>query len=172
MTAPRRPALDVISHSPEQTRRIGTQLGRVLDQGSLVLLGGMIGAGKTTFAQGLARGLRVSSEMLSPTFTLVSEHEGVDASERAVRIYHIDLYRIEDGDELLSVGFEEYLDDPNAVTIVEWPERARAMLPDEYISIEFSSIADTKRGISVDPHGERYQQAIEKVRRELAGARG
>lgn len=172
MTAPRRPALDVISHSPDQTRRIGTQLGRALERGSLILLGGMIGAGKTTFAQGLARGLRVTTDMLSPTFTLVSEHDGIDASDRPVRIYHIDLYRIEDGDELLSVGFDEYLDDPDAITIIEWPERARSMLPPDYVVIELSSIADTKRSITVDPHGERYREAIEKVRRELAGARG
>lgn len=172
MTAPRRPALDVISHSPEQTRRIGTQLGRALERGSLILLGGMIGSGKTTFAQGLARGLRVSTDVLSPTFTLVSEHEGVDAGDCPVRVYHIDLYRIGGGEDLLSVGFEEYLDDPDAVTIIEWPERARGMLPAEYITIEFSNVADTKRGITVDPRGERYRHAIEKVRRELAGARG
>jgi tRNA threonylcarbamoyladenosine biosynthesis protein TsaE len=172
LTAPRRPALDVISHSPEQTRRIGTQLGRALERGSLVLLGGMIGTGKTTFAQGLARGLRVTTEMLSPTFTLVTEHDGTDAGERSVRIYHIDLYRIEDGDDLLSFGFEEYLDDPHAVTIIEWPERARDFLPAHYIMIELTDIADTKRSITIDPHGERYRQAIDKVRRELAGARG
>lgn len=172
MTAPRRPALDVISHSPEQTRRIGTQLGRVLERGSLVLLGGMIGAGKTTFAQGLARGLRVPDEVLSPTFTLVTQHDGIDAGERPVRIYHIDLYRIEGSDDLLSFGFEEYLDDPQAIAIIEWPERARDFLPDDYIMIELTDIADTKRGIAIDPHGGRYRQAIEKVRRELAGARG
>ena len=172
MTAPRRPALDVISHSPEQTLRIGAQLGRALERGTLVLLGGMIGAGKTTFAQGLARGLRVTSEMLSPTFTLVTEHDGTDANERPVRIYHIDLYRIEGREELLSFGFEEYLDDPNAVTIIEWPERARGLLPAEYITIELANVADTKRSITIDPHGERYRLAIEKVRRELAGARG
>lgn len=172
MTAPRRPALDVISHSPEQTLRIGTQLGRVLEQGSLLLLGGMIGAGKTTFAQGLARGLRVTTEMLSPTFTLVTEHDGIDANESPVRIYHIDLYRIEETDELLSFGFEEYLDDPRAITIIEWPERARDLLPTEYILIELANVADTKRSITIDPHGERYQLAIEKIRRELAGARG
>ena len=172
MTAPRRPALDVISHSPEQTRRIGTQLGRSLEQGTLILLGGMIGAGKTTFAQGLARGLRVTSDMLSPTFTLVTEHAGIDVNERPVRVYHIDLYRIEDSDELFSFGFEEYLDDPEAIAIVEWPERARHLLPIEYIMVELTDIADTKRSIVMDPRGERYRQAIEQVRRELAGARG
>lgn len=172
MTAPRRPALDVISHSPQQTLRIGTQLGRVLGQGSLVLLGGMIGAGKTTFAQGLARGLRVTTEMLSPTFTLVTEHDGTDAHERAVRIYHIDLYRIEEAEEVLPFGFEEYLDDQSAITIIEWPERARGLLPPEYIMIELATVADTKRSITIDPHGERYRLAIETLRRELAGARG
>jgi tRNA threonylcarbamoyladenosine biosynthesis protein TsaE len=172
LTASRRPALDVISHSPEQTSGIGTLLGRSLERGSLVLLGGMIGAGKTTFAQGIGRGLRVSTEMLSPTFTLVSEHDGLDASGRPVRIYHIDLYRIEDSDQVFSFGLEEYLDDPEAITIMEWPERARAFMPEEHLLVDLADIADTKRKITFSPRGERYRPTIDSLRREVAGARG
>lgn len=172
MAQPRRPALDVISHSPEQTRRIGALLGRSLERGSLILLGGMIGAGKTTLAQGIAHGLRVSDPVTSPTFTIVSEHAGVDARERPVRIYHVDLYRIEDEGDLLSFGFEEYLEDQHAVTIVEWPERGGRLLPAGHLFVEMTTVADSKRSIAFDPRDERYAPVIDGLRREMAGARG
>lgn len=172
LVQPRRPALDVISHSPEQTRRIGALLGRAIERGSLILLGGMIGAGKTTFAQGIAHGLRVTSPVTSPTFTIVSEHAGVDASGRPVRVYHIDLYRLEDDEELLSFGFEEYLDDPDAVTIIEWPERAGMYLPGDHLLVELTDVADTKRSIAFVPRDSSYTKVIESLRKEMAGARG
>lgn len=172
MALPRRPALDVISHSPNQTRRIGMQLGRVLDRGALVLLGGMIGVGKTTFAQGIGLGLRVTTDILSPTFTIVTEHEGLDAQDRPARIYHIDLYRIEDADDLLSFGFEEYLLDSDAIAIVEWPERAGGFLPREHLFVELTDVADTKRSLAFVPRDERYLPVIEGLKREVAGARG
>lgn len=172
MAQPQRPALDVISHSPEQTRSIGMLLGRVLERGSLVLLGGMIGAGKTTFAQGIARGLRVESDVLSPTFTLVTEHAGRDLRDAPVRVYHVDLYRIEDEDDLMSFGFEEYLADPDAVTVVEWPERAGIMLPADHMLVEIGTVAETKRSLAFVPRDERYLPAIDGLRREMAGARG
>lgn len=172
MAQPRRPALDVISHSPEQTLRIGALLGRSLEQGSLVLLGGMIGAGKTTFAQGIAYGLRVTSPVTSPTFTIVTEHAGVDVQERPVRVYHVDLYRLEDEEDLLSFGFDEYLEDPEAITIIEWPERAGLYLPPDHLLVELTNVADTKRSIAFDPRDARYQPVIDGLRREMAGARG
>ena len=172
LVQPHRPALDVISHSPEQTLRIGALLGRAIERGSLILLGGMIGAGKTTFAQGLAHGLRVTSPVTSPTFTIVSEHAGVDVQDRPVRVYHIDLYRLEDDADLLSFGFDEYLDDPDAVTIIEWPERAGMYLPDAHLLVELTNVADTKRSIAFIPRDSRYTPVIDALRREMAGARG
>jgi len=172
MASPRRPALDVISHSPEQTRRIGALLGRGLERGSLVLLGGMIGSGKTTFAQGIAHGLRVASAVTSPTFTIVSEHEGSDQDGRPVRVFHIDLYRLEDDGDLHSFGFEEYLEDEDAVTIVEWPERAALFLPEDHLFIELTAVAESKRSLAFDPRDARYVPVIEGLRREMAGARG
>lgn len=172
MSQPRRPALDVISHSPEQTRKIGALLGRALERGSVILLGGMIGSGKTTFAQGLALGLRVTTPVTSPTFTIVSEHRGRDARDHPVRIYHIDLYRLEEDEDMFSFGFEEYLDDPDAVTIIEWPERARLHLPEDHLFVELTDVADTKRSIAFIPRDERYMPVMESLKREMAGARG
>lgn len=168
----RRPALDVISHSPDQTRSIGVLLGRMLERGSVVLLGGMIGAGKTTFAQGIARGLSVEEGVTSPTFTLVTEHTGTDMHGEPLCVYHIDLYRIEDEDDLMSFGFEEYLSDPDAITIIEWPERASEMLPADHLLIVLSTVADSKRSLAFEPRDPRYQEALEGLRREMAGARG
>ena len=172
MTQPRRPALDVISHSPEQTRKIGALLGRALERGSVILLGGMIGSGKTTFAQGIANGLRVTSPVTSPTFTIVCEHTGRDAGDHPVRIYHIDLYRLEDDESVLSFGFDEYLDDPDAITIIEWPERARMYLPEDHLFVELTDVADTKRSIAFVPRDQRYMPVMESLKREMAGARG
>lgn len=172
MTQPLRPALDVISHSPEQTRRIGALLGRSLKRGSLVLLGGMIGTGKTTFAQGIAHGLRVTTPVTSPTFTIVSEHRGLDAEDSPVRIYHIDLYRLEDDESVMSFGFEEYLDDPDAITVIEWPERAGDFLPADHLLVELTDVADTKRSIAFLPRDGQYRPVVEQLKREMAGARG
>jgi tRNA threonylcarbamoyladenosine biosynthesis protein TsaE len=172
MATPRRPALDVISHSPEQTRRIGALLGRGLERGSLVLLGGMIGSGKTTFAQGIAHGLKVTTGVTSPTFTLVNEYEGSDRDGRPVKVFHIDLYRLEDEGDLQSFGFEEYLDDVDAVTIIEWPERAATVFPEDYLFIELMTVAESKRSLAFDPRGDSYRPIIDGLRREMAGARG
>lgn len=169
---PRRPALDVISHSPEQTRRIGALLGRSLERGSLVLLGGMIGAGKTTFAQGIAHGLQVSGPVTSPTFTIVAEHSGTDHLDQPVTLYHIDLYRLAGTDDLESFGFDEYLDDENAVTVIEWPERARASLSDDHLMVELGDVSESKRSIAFIPGHPRYLPALDAMRREMVGARG
>src|SRR5258705_7953600 len=94
----------VDSDSPDETAALGERLGRVLEAGDVVALIGDLGAGKTAFVQGMARGLEVTSQRVaSPTFTLVNEHPG------RVPLYHIDLYRLTRADELVEIGFEEYL---------------------------------------------------------------
>ena len=108
----------MISQSEEQTYAAAKELARSLKIPAHILLYGDLGAGKTVFAKGLADGLGVSDvdEVSSPTFTLVNQYSG------RVRIYHIDLYRIETG-ALDGLGLEEIFDDPNAAVIVEWAER-------------------------------------------------
>lgn len=171
MSASRRPDLDMIAHSPEQTRAIAALLGRRLSGGDLVLLRGGLGMGKTTFIQGLARGLGVRDLVTSPTFTLVMEHV---VDERAdpftLRFYHIDLYRLEHGAaEALAFGLEEYLLDDAAVTAIEWPEHAVEALPAEFLLVELSPLADTKRRLMLSPHGARYRALIEALRPEVGG---
>ena len=171
MSASRRPDLDMIAHSPEQTRAIAALLGRRLAAGDLVLLRGGLGMGKTTFIQGLARGLGVRDSVTSPTFTLVMEHAvDEEADSPATRFYHVDLYRLEHGaEEALAFGLEEYLLDEDAVTAIEWPEHAAEALPDEYLLVELRPLADTKRRLLLSPQGTRYRALIDALRPEVSG---
>src|SRR5690625_3762742 len=84
-----RPALDLISHSPQQTRNVGLHLGRVLRPGDIVLLFGQIGSGKTRLTQGIAHGLQIEGYVQSPTFTLVVEHQGTSEDGRPINLYHL-----------------------------------------------------------------------------------
>jgi tRNA threonylcarbamoyladenosine biosynthesis protein TsaE len=112
-------AVELHSYSPEETRQLGVRLGQLLEPGDVVLLHGNLGAGKTAFAQGIGEGLGVRETINSPTFTLLKEYVG------RVPLYHFDLYRIEDADEIYSLGFEDYFA-AEGVSVVEWAERGEA----------------------------------------------
>lgn len=172
MSASRRPAFDIISHSPDQTRAIGALMGKVTPRGSLLLLSGDIGAGKTTFVQGLARPLQTGGQIQSPTFTIVAEHAGTSADGQPLRLYHIDLYRLEGDGDLDSVGLDEYLSDPDGITVIEWPERGRDWLPKEYLLIDLQTVADSKRNLRMTPRGACYVELVKRFRAEVLGNRG
>jgi len=122
--------LVLLSCSAEETRRFGASLAHLLAPGDLLCLFGDLGAGKTTFVQGLARGLGTHEPATSPSFTLIHEHSG------SPPLYHLDLYRLGSGD-LTEVGVEEALRAP-AVVVVEWAERLPEELSAECLRIEFS----------------------------------
>lgn len=171
MTATRQAGLDLISHSLEQTHRMGAALGRKLRPGDVLLLSGGLGAGKTSFIQGLARGLEVQGDVTSPTFTLVNEYQGKAGGE-PVTLYHIDLYRLSgDADELLAIGWEEYLDDPQGICAIEWPQHAAGLLPDTWLLIEIDPIAETKRRIRLQANGPRYRELVAELRAEAGRGR-
>lgn len=171
MSASRRPALDIISHSPDQTRALGAQLGRLLQRGDVVLLSGAIGSGKTTFTQGLARALKVREPVGSPTFTLVVEHDGRDATDQPLRLYHVDLYRMADAADAATFGFEELIETEDGIAVVEWPERAPTAMPACFLLVHLSRVADAKRQIEFSPHGERFVAMVERLHHEVAGVR-
>jgi tRNA threonylcarbamoyladenosine biosynthesis protein TsaE len=114
--------LELSSESARHTRALGARLGEVLTPGDVVLLSGELGAGKTVFTQGIGEGLGVTSPINSPTFTLLKEYDG------RVPLYHFDLYRIEDPEELFDLGFDQYFGG-EGVCVVEWAERAEAKDP-------------------------------------------
>jgi tRNA threonylcarbamoyladenosine biosynthesis protein TsaE len=106
-----------ISHSPAETESLGEKFGRAAQSGFVLALSGELGAGKTQFVKGFARGLGISARVHSPTFTLVNEYGG-----GRLKLFHLDLYRLETRAQILSVGIEEFLQ-PDGVTVIEWAER-------------------------------------------------
>ena len=156
--------LALTSESPEQTREIGSHFGQVVRVGDLVLLHGDLGAGKTTFTQGLARGLGVEEYVQSPTFTLVNEHDGT-----LLRLYHLDLYRLAGEADLESFGFEQYLAPVDGVALVEWPERAAAVLPEEYLLVQLAPVGVDARRITIEavPREGMYAQRLDALRDRL-----
>jgi tRNA threonylcarbamoyladenosine biosynthesis protein TsaE len=157
---PARPThdIDVISHSLDQTRRIGMRLAALLAPGDLILLDGPFGAGKTTFTQGIARGLDVGSDYVtSPTFTLINEYEG------RLPLYHVDLYRLDTVQQVEELGLLDYVAG-DGVTVIEWPERATGLLPGEHLTVYLSDITETKRALRFHAEGTRYTDLLEQFK--------
>ena len=122
--------LPVRSDSPEGTEAAAAAIARQLPPGTVIALHGTLGAGKTVFARGFARALGIAEPVSSPTFTLVQEYPfpgGV--------LYHLDLYRIDNSANALAFGVDEYLYDPRAYTLVEWPERIMDILPPDTLHL-------------------------------------
>ena len=106
-----------ISHNPAETESLGEKFGRTAERGTVFALSGDLGAGKTQLVKGLARGLGISARVHSPTFTLVNEYGG-----GRLKLFHLDLYRLETWEQILSAGLEEFLQ-PDGVAVIEWAER-------------------------------------------------
>lgn len=138
------------STSPAATRELGRRLSRCLVRGDVVLLQGDLGAGKTEFVKGMAEGFRATDLVTSPTFTLLNVYQGT------LPIYHFDLYRLENAEELYNIGFEEFLGG-DGVTVIEWAERFPAEMPSEYLQVELlPGNAPEERSIRIVSHGARY----------------
>lgn len=138
---------DFSSDSPAATRRLGARLGRVLEPGDVLALTGGLGAGKTAFVQGLARGLGVTSaRVASPTFTIVNEHAG------RLPLYHVDLYRLDDPGELAEIGLSEYFA-RGGVTAVEWFDRFPDEQPAERLEIHFEPTGARARRLHAAAYG-------------------
>jgi tRNA threonylcarbamoyladenosine biosynthesis protein TsaE len=145
------PAIEVETRSADETRAVGEQLAAVLRAGDVVLLQGDLGAGKTTLTQGVAKGLGIADYVQSPTFILVAEYDGRAADGTPLRLYHLDLYRLEGLSDLESIGFEDYLVPVDGVSVVEWPERASDELPEEYLLVLLDALDGERRRISFRP---------------------
>lgn len=163
--------LDSISHSVEQTRRLGMRLGELLRGGELILLEGQLGTGKTTFTQGLALGLDITANINSPTFTLLKEYPGqlrADRGGNVVRVgpalYHFDLYRLDEPAEMFDLGFEEYFDGDD-ICIVEWAERADRYWPADHLRVRLKMLSETKRGLLFCASGVWYCELLRQFQK-------
>ena len=120
--------------SPEKTQLFASKLAKNIEPGTVIALIGNLGAGKTTFAKGFAKGLGFSDHVISPTFKLISEYIG------DLNLYHIDCYRIDTSFDFLNIGGEHYLNQIDAITLIEWPERINNLWSDDWIFIYFERI--------------------------------
>ena len=153
-------ALQLTSHSPEQTQRLGVRLGKLAQVGDIFLLAGNLGSGKTCLTQGIAWGLDVKEHAFSPSFVIVREYQG------RLPLYHIDLYRIDHIEEILNLALEEYLYG-NGICVIEWAEKGMTVLPEENMLITLSYISPTDRTICFEPNSDRYKQLLEALHRDL-----
>jgi tRNA threonylcarbamoyladenosine biosynthesis protein TsaE len=156
-------SLDFISRSPEQTRRLGIRIGALVQPGDLICLSGDLGAGKTTFVQGLAKGWGSVDAVTSPTFVLVNQYRRIDGR----LLHHLDAYRIETALEAEDLDLDDLLS--TGVLVVEWAERIAAALPQENLQIDLTWVADEQRNLIFTPNGNRYLKLLEDFRRIAFG---
>jgi tRNA threonylcarbamoyladenosine biosynthesis protein TsaE len=136
---------EFITSSEEETENIGKTLAMSLSKGDSVLLRGNLGAGKTVFSRGFARGLGITEPVSSPTYTIVQEYELPDGG----RLYHLDLYRISGVNAALAFGVDEFLDDPQGISLIEWPDRIDGILPENAICVEIEHLSDSERRLTI-----------------------
>ena len=143
--------MQVITNNYNETIEYGYKLGSLLKSGDVILLAGDLGAGKTTFTKGIGKALGITRVINSPTFTIVKEYHG------DLTLYHLDLYRLDGlGDDF---DLEEYFNS-DGVTVCEWPDNVKEIIPDEYLMIEIFRTEGDGRIIKLTPHGNRYERLV------------
>ncbi|TCI69113.1 tRNA (adenosine(37)-N6)-threonylcarbamoyltransferase complex ATPase subunit type 1 TsaE [Exiguobacterium sp. SH0S7] len=144
----------LITHSAPETQAVAEKLAALVKAGTVITLNGDLGAGKTTFTQGFAKGLGVTRNVNSPTFTIMKQYQG------RLPLYHMDVYRLEDtGDD---IGLEEYING-DGVAIVEWSNLIESSLPTERLAITIERTGDEERSITFIPTGEAYDTLVKEV---------
>lgn len=143
--------MKIISQSVTETINIGKRIAKNLKKGDIVCLFGAFGAGKTVFAKGMAQGLGMKrNQITSPSFVLLRQFQG------KIPFYHFDLYRLQQPEDILALGYEEYLYD-DAVTVIEWADRLGCLLPKEYLKVYLKVKGEKIRQIEIIPVGKRYE---------------
>jgi len=134
-----------ITKSEAETEQFAAELAQSVEVGSIIALHGNLGAGKTVFSRGFARGLGITEPISSPTFTIIQEYPLEDSNW----LFHLDLYRIQDSDAALAFGLDEYLEDPKSVMLIEWSERIPELLPEDTQHIYIIHKDENSREIQV-----------------------
>ena len=153
----------IISQSESKTKKIGRAIASKLMPGDIICLFGQLGAGKTVLAKGVAAGLGVDdAEVISPSFVLMRQHRG-----KELTLYHFDLYRLEALPHIAALGYEEYFYGAG-ITVVEWAERLKGLLPGQYLKIEASlTKKNSERRFKFTALGSRYKKLLEEIGEDL-----
>jgi tRNA threonylcarbamoyladenosine biosynthesis protein TsaE len=138
---------EIITESAEETAKEGKELAGNIRAGDTLCLYGELGSGKTTFVQGFAKGLGITTRLLSPTFIIVRRYD-IPASEKF--LYHIDLYRLTKMEDFDELGLDEIFANPRSFVVVEWAEKLEGMLPNDRIDIRFETLTDGTHKIYLD----------------------
>jgi tRNA threonylcarbamoyladenosine biosynthesis protein TsaE len=133
---------ELVCHKASDTINAGLDLGKRLAPGTVVCLYGPLGSGKTTFTKGIAAALGIEDEVTSPTFTIVQRYDGSST------MYHVDLYRIGKEAEIDELGMDDILRQ-DTISVIEWPEKMRSLLPDNPVQVSFRILPDQSRAISI-----------------------
>lgn len=136
--------------SEKETRAIASRFAKTLKPGCVLVFTGDLGGGKTTFTKGIAVGLGLSDTVTSPTFVLMQIYKKhKNANSKILRLYHFDLYRIKSAQELHDLGFDDFISDPDAISIIEWGEKFPNIIPKNAIQVFFKNVGNNKREINI-----------------------
>ena len=152
--------IDLTTHSPEETQELGKALGKLSRSGDVFLLVGELGTGKTCLTQGIARGLDIREYTLSPTFVIMREMYG------RLPLYHIDLYRLDNIEEIDDLGLDDYFYG-EGVCVVEWAGKGLAVMPLEHLLVEITHQPGTVRHFRLQPSGQRYVELLPELGKEF-----
>lgn len=151
--------MQIISKSVSETLNLGRKIAKNLKQGDIICLFGELGSGKTVLTKGIAWGLGIKkSAVVSPSFVLIRQYNAAK-----LPLYHFDLYRLKAPLDIFGLGYQEYLYD-EAVSVIEWADRLKYLLPKEYLGIELCARQNSERLIKLNARGGRYKELLEETR--------
>ena len=146
----------IITKSPEETKKLGEEIGKLTNKGDILALYGELGSGKTCLIQGISYGLKVKDYVTSPSFTIINEYHG------KIPIYHFDLFRLNNIEDIFELGYEEYFYGAG-LTVIEWAEKIETLLPKNYFRININFKNYYERIISFIPYGNRFKILLEEL---------
>jgi tRNA threonylcarbamoyladenosine biosynthesis protein TsaE len=154
--------MKILSSSVNQTLSLGSGIAAHLSGGEIILLSGSLGAGKTVLAKGIAQGLGIDKdEVVSPTFVLLRLYQGKHL------LQHFDFYRIKAPQEIMTLGYQDYLYS-DGVSVIEWPERLKFLLPKEFLQIKLTLKGQKHRMLKLSACGTKYKKLLEKINEDLS----
>lgn len=148
--------LAIITKNPEETKNLGKDVSKLVKPGDTLAFYGELGAGKTCFIQGISLGLEVKDYVTSPSFTIINEYQG------KVPIYHFDLFRLDNAEEILELGYKEYFYGAG-LTVIEWAEKIEQLLPKEHLKIDIRFKDRYERTISFISQGDRFDKFLKEL---------